>query len=237
MQWDLPEKPTELAEQRIVKAILDEVFPINSVLPSERELSSRIGVTRPTLREVLQRLSRDGWIEIHQGKPTRVKDFLAEGNLNVLSSISKYPEHLSENFVENLLQIRYLLCPTYSLMAVKHNPKIIVDYLDLKPKTSESPEIYSEYDFNLHLRLTQASGNPIFTLILNGFKDLFKQKAVIYFHNVQARIHSHNFYIDLKEAFISEKPEIVYELTEKVMTDSISFWKNADWKLGEHDER
>lgn len=237
MQWDLPEKPTELAEQRIVKAILDEVFPINSVLPSERELSSRIGVTRPTLREVLQRLSRDGWIEIHQGKPTRVKDFLAEGNLNVLSSISKYPEHLSENFVENLLQIRYLLCPTYSLMAVKHNPKIIVDYLDLKPKTSESPEIYSEYDFNLHLRLTQASGNPIFTLILNGFKDLFKQKAVIYFHNEQARIHSHNFYIDLKEAFISEKPEIVYELTEKVMTDSISFWKNADWKLGEHDER
>lgn len=237
MQWDLPEKPAELAEQRIIKAILDEDFPINSVLPSERELSTRIGVTRPTLREVLQRLSRDGWIEIHQGKPTRVRDFWAEGNLNVLSSISKYPEHLSENFVENLLQIRFLLCPTYSFMAVKHNPKMIIDYLCLKPDTSDSPEIYSEYDFNLHLRLTQASGNPIFTLILNGFKDLFKQKAVFYFHSELARTYSYNFYLELEKAFFSEKPEIVYELTDKVMNESISFWKNADWNMGEQDER
>lgn len=237
MQWDLPEKPAEIAEQRIIKAILDEVFPINSVLPSERELSARIGVTRPTLREALQRLSRDGWIEIHQGKPTRVRDFWAEGNLNVLSSISKYPEHLSENFVENLLQIRYLLCPTYSFMAVEHNPKMIINFLDSKPVISDSPEIYSDFDFNLHLSLTQASGNPIFTLILNGFKDLFNQKAIIYFHNEQARIYSYNFYVDLKEAFLSGNPKIVYELTKKVMNDSISFWKNADWKLGEHDER
>ena len=225
MQWDLPEKPAELAEQRIIQAILEEIFPINSLLPSERELSSRIGVTRPTLREALQRLSRDGWIEIHQGKPTRVRDFWAEGNLNVLSSISKYPEHLSENFVGNLLQIRYLLCPTYSLMAATYNPEMIIDFLDSKPEISDSAEIYSEFDFNLHLRLTQASGNPVFTLIFNGFGDLFKQKAIIYFRNEQARIYSYNFYGELETAFLSQKPEIVYELTEKVMNNSISLWK------------
>lgn len=236
MQWNLPEKPAELAEQRIIKAILEDVFPINSLLPSERELSARIGVTRPTLREALQRLSRDGWVEIHQGKPTRVRDFWAEGNLNVLSSISKYPEHLSENFVENLLQIRYLLCPTYSLMAVTHNPELIIDFLATKPEKSDAAEIYSDFDFNLHLRLTQASRNPIFTLILNGFGELFKQKAIIYFHNEQARIYSYNFYGALETAFLSKKPEIVYGLTEKVMKNSISFWKNADLNLGGNDE-
>lgn len=236
MQWDLPDKPAELAEQRIIKAILDNVFPINSVLPSERDLSTRIGVTRPTLREALQRLSRDGWIEIHQGKPTRVRDFWAEGNLNVLSSISKYPQHLSENFVENLLQIRLLLCPTYSSMAVKNNPDVIIDYLQTKPEISNSAETYSDFDFNLHLRLTQASGNPIFTLILNGFQDLFKEKAIIYFHNEQARIYSYNFYLELLKAFTSKNPKTVYQLTEKVMSNSISFWKEADWHLGENDE-
>ncbi|MBE0687414.1 MAG: fatty acid metabolism transcriptional regulator FadR [Anaerolineaceae bacterium] len=227
MQWDQPEKPAELAEQRLIKAILDGVFPINSSLPSERELSSRVGVTRPTLREALQRLSRDGWIEIHQGKTTRVRDIWKEGNMNVLSSISKYPEHLSLNFVENLLQIRYLLCPTYSLLAVKNNPDDIIHYLSLIPEISDSPEIYSEYDFNLHLKLTQASGNPIFTLILNGFKELFTKKAIIYFHDERARIYSNNFYKDLLKAFIDQKPETVFDLTEKVMKDSISFWKIA----------
>lgn len=227
MQWDQPEKPAELAEQRLIKAILDGVFPINSFLPSERELSTRIGVTRPTLREALQRLSRDGWIEIHQGKQTRVRDIWSEGNMNVLSSISKYPEHLTQNFVENLLQIRYLLCPTYSLLAIKHNPDEVIHFLNLKPEISDLPEIYSEYDFNLHLKLTQASGNPIFTLILNGFKELFTQKAIIYFQDEYARIYSHNFYKDLHKAFLEQKPEIVFGLTEKVMKDSISFWKNA----------
>jgi GntR family negative regulator for fad regulon and positive regulator of fabA len=227
MQWNQHEKPAELAEQRLIKAILDGVFPINSFLPSERELATQIGVTRPTLREALQRLSRDGWIEIHQGKQTRVRNIWTEGNMNILSSISKYPEHLSQNFVENLLQIRYLLCPTYSTLAVKKNPEEIILFLNLIPEITNSPEIYSEYDFNLHLKLTQASGNPIFTLILNGFKDLFTQKAIIYFQNERARIYSHNFYKDLLKAFVDQKPETVFDLTEKVMKDSISFWKNA----------
>lgn len=228
MQWDQPEKPAELAEQRIIKAILDGVFSINSFLPPERELSTRIGVTRPTLREALQRLSRDGWIEIHQGKQTRVRDIWAEGNMNVLSSLSRYPEHLSPNFVENLLQIRYLLCPSYSQMAAKNNPEEIVLFLNGLPAITDPPEEYSEYDFNLHLKLTQASGNPIFTLILNGFKELFKQKAMIYFQDERARIYSHNFYNDLHKAFVDHNPERVFEITEKVMKDSISFWKNTN---------
>jgi len=31
----------------------------------------------------------------------------------------------------------------------------------------------------------------------------------------------------LHKAFLDQKPEIVFNLTEKVMKDSISFWKNA----------
>ena len=40
-----------------------------------RELldQSRLLPLRPTLREVLQRMSRDGWLEIRHGKATRVR--------------------------------------------------------------------------------------------------------------------------------------------------------------------
>ena len=76
MNQSYPLKPAEFAEQKIIFSILEEIFPINSNLPPERELAVLIGVTRPTLREALQRLGREGWIDIHQGKPTRVRDFL-----------------------------------------------------------------------------------------------------------------------------------------------------------------
>ena len=74
MTWQPTPKPAEVAESRLVQAILDGDFPINSTLPAERELAHLLGITRPTLREVLQRLSRDGWLEIRHGKPTRVRN-------------------------------------------------------------------------------------------------------------------------------------------------------------------
>src|SRR5512136_2779504 len=54
-QWEAPARPAELAETRLISAILDGTFPINSNLPAERELATKLGVTRPTLREALQR--------------------------------------------------------------------------------------------------------------------------------------------------------------------------------------
>lgn len=225
MQWDLPPKPAEITEQRIIEAILNGTFEINGVLPSERDLANRLGVTRPTLREALQRLSRDGWIEIHQGKPTRIRDYWKEGNLNVLSSIAKYSKELPENFVTNLLQIRELLCPTYTLLAVKNNPDEILAFLNAAPDINNSPEEFSKYDFALHLKLTQCSENPIFTLILNGFQELFIENAVIYFKNLRAREYSIHFYQLLRESIFNKQYQLAAKITHETMAESINFWK------------
>ena len=56
------QSPAALAEEYIVRSIWDDVFPAGTNLPSERDLADKIGVTRTTLREVLQRLARDGWL-------------------------------------------------------------------------------------------------------------------------------------------------------------------------------
>ena len=56
------QSPAALAEEYIVRSIWDNVFPAGTNLPSERDLADKIGVTRTTLREVLQRLARDGWL-------------------------------------------------------------------------------------------------------------------------------------------------------------------------------
>ena len=116
MHWKALQRPAELAENRLINAIVDGEFPINSTLPPERELAQRLGVTRPTLREALQRLARDGWIEIHHGKSTRVRDYWHEGNLAVLGTIARHQDHLPPDFVPNLLQVRELLAPAYDLV-------------------------------------------------------------------------------------------------------------------------
>ena len=62
-QWQPPQKPGEITEARLINAILDGTFPVNSSLPGERELAELLGVTRPTLREAMQRMERDGLVE------------------------------------------------------------------------------------------------------------------------------------------------------------------------------
>ena len=74
-------KPAELAEGQILDGIISGLFPAGKALPSERELAVELKVTRPTLREVLQRLARDGWLDIRHGKPTLVRNYMEDGNL------------------------------------------------------------------------------------------------------------------------------------------------------------
>ncbi|PKO18344.1 MAG: fatty acid metabolism transcriptional regulator FadR [Chloroflexi bacterium HGW-Chloroflexi-10] len=224
MNWEPTIKPTELAEQRLIQAILDDHFPINSTLPPERDLAGLIGVTRPTLRESMQRLAKDGWIEIRHGKPTRVRDFWKEGNITVLSSIAKYQSNNDHDFIVHLLQIRLLLSPTYAQMAIANQPSLIADFLKQAPTPDNSNSTYSIFDLQLHQTLAIHSGNPVFILILNGFRDLFAQKAQFYFSFSETRHHSSIFYRDLQKAATNNDSEAAKQITKKVMQDSIDFW-------------
>src|SRR5690606_5044175 len=90
IRWAAPARPAELTYNRLVEAILDGTFPANSTLPAERELADKLGVTRSTLREALQRLAADGWLDIQQGRRTRVRDIWTEGNLNILAMLVEH---------------------------------------------------------------------------------------------------------------------------------------------------
>ncbi len=83
--WSLRRRALRVSrEEYIIESIWNNRFPPGSILPAERELSELIGVTRTTLREVLQRLARDGWLTIQHGKPTKVNNFWETSGLNIL---------------------------------------------------------------------------------------------------------------------------------------------------------
>ncbi len=227
MNWEILQKPSKAAETRLVTAIIDGTFPVNSQFPAERELASLLGVTRPTLREALQRLARDGWIEIQQGKPTRVRNFWQEGNLGVLSAIAQHPNKLPPDFVNNLLSVRLLLAPAYTRLAIERQPHVIRDLLGESLHIPDTPQAFGATDFNLHRQLTICSGNPIFTLILNGFTDLYQEMAIIYFASPMARENSRDYYKQLLESAIKEDMDEAEMITRQVMSESIRTWKAA----------
>jgi GntR family negative regulator for fad regulon and positive regulator of fabA len=227
MQWDAPERPAEITETRLIGAILKGHFPIESTLPAERELAAQLGITRPTLREALQRLARDGWIEIRHGLPTRVRNYWVEGNLGVLGAIARHQNHTPPNFVPNLLSVRYLLAPAYARAAVEHNPQRLVEQLEGYTDLADTPESFAVADWELHRQLTILSGNPVFTLILNGFGDLYHRMAPLYFNSTKSRAHSRAFYHDLLIAARENDPNAAEKITRRVMLESLDLWQVA----------
>ncbi len=227
MHWEIPLRPAELVENRLINAIVDGEFSINATLPPERELAQRLGVTRPTLREALQRLARDGWIEIHHGKSTRVRDYWHEGNLAVLGTIARHQDHLPPDFVPNLLQVRELLAPAYARLAVKRSAKNVAKFLSDYLNLDDTPDAFAKADWELHQYLTLESGNPIFTLILNGFKELYPPMGSIYFTPPKARARSRKFYADLREAAQARDVAQAEAIMRVMMQDSSNLWKSS----------
>jgi GntR family negative regulator for fad regulon and positive regulator of fabA len=221
MDWESPLRPAELTESRLIAAILDGTFPINTTLPAERVLAEHLGVTRPTLREALQRLGRDGWLEIHQGKPTRIRNYWQEGNLGLLNAITQDVDKLPPDFVTQLLEVRISLAPEYAALAVARHPSDVARFLAPYHKLGDTAFAYSEADWQLHHHLTVASANPVYTLILNGFCNLYRLFGPVYFAVEANRRHSEAFYRDLGAAALKKDPRAARAVTLRIMRESL----------------
>jgi GntR family negative regulator for fad regulon and positive regulator of fabA len=221
-------RPAAHAEGELVSLILTRQYPPGSTLPPERELALRLGVTRPTLREALQRLDRDGWIEVRHGKSTRVKDIWREGGLNVLAAVVRNGGPLPERFVSNLLEVRLAMAPAYARAAVAERPAELVTLLAPEARPEGTAEAFADFDWRLHQALTVASQNPVFTLILNGFDDFYRVMAVLYFDAPAARRASSAFYDALSLAARRRQPGKAEAVTREAMQLSLDTWKKLE---------
>jgi GntR family negative regulator for fad regulon and positive regulator of fabA len=223
-----PLRPYEYAQETLLKAILDGTFPPGSNLPSERDLAVRLGIARPALREVLARLSRDGWLTIQHGKTTRVNNYWREGGLNVLSALVRFSAELPSDFIPNLLDARLALAPAYTRLAVERQPEKVSASLSGAANLLDTADTFAGFDWALHQFLTITSFNPIYTLILNGFSGFYQHMAIRYFARDENRAHSRRFYTELLTAANAKDALRAEALTRQVMLESLDLWEQTE---------
>lgn len=229
-------RPTQYAEKILVTAMLDGTYPTGASLPNERSLAEQIGITRPTLRETLQRLAGEGWIKIRHGKPTVVNDYWQQGGLSLLSTLAKYGEFLPNGFITHLLEVRLTMLPPVAKQAITYHPEIISNYLDDAQNLTEDAKAFSEYDWKLQMLMSRNSRNPVFSLILNDFASIFAAMAIRYFSEKTARRASRKFYENLSQA-IENKANTVEDIVKKAMEQSIAIWQEVRPRYGKTENR
>ncbi|OAT37553.1 fatty acid metabolism transcriptional regulator FadR [Proteus myxofaciens] len=225
------QSPAGFAEEYIVESIWNNRFPPGSILPAERELSELIGVTRTTLREVLQRLARDGWLTIQHGKPTKVNNFWETSSLNILETVARLDHDSVPQLIDNLLAVRTNISAIFIRTAIKNHSDKCLEVLTHDLTIENSADELSELDYNIFRGLAFASGNPIYGLILNGLKGLYTRVGRYYFSNIQAKELALSFYKKLAQLCEEQNVESVMECVRQYGKQSGIIWQSLQSPL------
>jgi len=203
--------PAAFAEEYIVNSIWNGKFAPGTILPAERELSELIGVTRTTLREVLQRLARDGWLTIQHGKPTKVNDIWETAGLHILETITRLDDEGSLKLADQLLDVRTQLSSIYFRAAMKERAEDMADLLKQIENVENSAQAFIEFDWRVQHECAAMSGNPVYILLLNGFKSLYYRIGLFYFRKPETRELAREHYKNLAEIVVTRDNAKLYE--------------------------
>src|SRR5215467_13130589 len=104
----------EVARQ-IEEMITQQMKP-GDMLPPERQLAERFGVSRSSIRDAIRRLEHVGLVEPRQGAGTVVREPGGETLMNPLAAILRQKRSL----VAELFEVRLMLEPPLAARAATH---------------------------------------------------------------------------------------------------------------------
>jgi DNA-binding FadR family transcriptional regulator len=164
----------EEVSDRLAGAIRAGRLALDGLLPSERDLAGRFGVSRPVVREATKRLELQGLVEVRQGIGIRVVDRLH-------TPVSAAARMLLPEEGERLrqsLEVRSVLEPEIARRAAERAGKADLAVLRRIHASLEAASDLAgamESDLAFHRELARISGNELFGLVLDTIADLGRE--------------------------------------------------------------
>ena len=218
------QSPAGFAEEYIVESIWSDRFPPGTILPAERELSELIGVTRTTLREVLQRLARDGWLTIQHGKPTKVNNYWETCGLNILETLARLDQEGQPQLLDNLLSARTNLSAVFIRAAFRQNPEKCKEIIERYKEVEQNGKAFAQHDYQMHHDLAFASNNPVYVLMMNGFRGIYGRVGGFFFSHESARNIAMGYYEQLLGVLSTNEHDRVVAVVRRYGIESGKIW-------------
>jgi len=108
--------PDGVYDQLLDEMLVGDLAP-GASLPSERRLAEVLGVSRPAVREALQRLVHAGFVDVRQGDSTTVRDFRRLGGLDLLPRLLLARGGLDLAVARSILEARAHVGPKIAELA------------------------------------------------------------------------------------------------------------------------
>jgi GntR family transcriptional repressor for pyruvate dehydrogenase complex len=163
--------------------ILSGRYEPGEKLPTQRALAAELGVNMASIREAVKRLEQIRLVEVRHGDAMRVRDWRADGGLDVIAHVLFRAGGLDRETLRSLLEARRLMLSEAARLAARRRSADQAGRLaELAERIAAAPEPHAAQalDFAFMSELVEAAGNVVFQLILNSIRQLYFERAELF---------------------------------------------------------
>jgi len=177
---------TSLPDQvfrRLVADVLSGRYAPGERLPAQRALAAELGVNMASVREGVKRLEQLRLVETRHGDGMRVRDWRAQGGLDVLVHAVAYGGALDGALVREVFEARrLLLAEAAALAAARRSPEqaALLARLAREITAARGDEAAQGLDLAFMATAIEAAGNLAFSLIANSIRDVYLQRLELF---------------------------------------------------------
>ena len=172
---------------RVFRTLCEEVlsgrYAPGEKLPTQRKLAAELGVNMASVREAVKRLEQLRLVEVRHGDAMRVRDWRAEGGLDVIAHVLFRAGGLDRGTLTSVMEARRLMLSEAARMAAARRTDEQarrLTELAAKVGEAEDEQAAQAIDFAFFTELVEASGNVVFALVMNSIRQLYFGHAELF---------------------------------------------------------
>ena len=168
--------PDEVFDQ-VLAEVVDGEIGAGESLPSERRLAEVLGVSRPAVREALQRMTQSRLVEVRHGGATTVRDFRRSAGLDLLPQLLVRRGELDANVARSVLEARLAIGPAVAALAAERGSPalaaLLTDAVDALAATDDDVErqLHALTFWDL---VVDAADSLVFRLMFNSLRAAYE---------------------------------------------------------------
>jgi GntR family transcriptional repressor for pyruvate dehydrogenase complex len=195
------------AADAIKSLIVSGELGSGDALPPERDLAVMLGISRPSVREAIRVLTAMNVVEPRHGGGTYVTSL----HPRLLARPINFLLQIEPRTFMHLFEVRQVLeVAAARLAAPKMTDELVDELADLAAAAASAlkrPERYLELDFDLHTRIIEATGNPIYLSLYESIADLLLESRRRTARIPAVRDRAHDDHLAIVAALRARDPE------------------------------
>ena len=167
--------PDEVFDQ-VLAEVVDGGIEAGEALPSERRLAEVLGVSRPAVREALQRMTQTRLLDVRHGGATTVRDFRA-GGLDLLPRLLVRGGVLDPAVARSILEARLVVGPGVAALAAERGgpalTALLTETVDALAATDDDVE-QQQHALAFWDHVVDAADSMVFRLMFNSLRAAYE---------------------------------------------------------------